>query len=65
MNRDEFSAWRVLMGFTQAEAGRALGLSVRADGTTCDAVRHYERGTREVPAPVALLCRYIEKFGVL
>lgn len=65
MSREEFVAWRALMGFTQAEAGRALGLSVRPDGTTCDAVRHYERGSREVPASVALLCRYVERFGLI
>ncbi|MBK3797885.1 hypothetical protein GAY33_01275 [Azospirillum brasilense] len=65
MTQEEFKVWRVLMGYSQAEAGRALGLAVRPDGTTCDAVRHYERGTRAVPETVAKLCEYVMRYGPL
>ncbi|EKE68710.1 helix-turn-helix domain-containing protein [Oceanibaculum indicum] len=65
MTAEEFAAWRQRLGLTQAAAARVLGLSVRPDGTTSDAVRHYERGTRAVPEPVALLCRYFERYGAL
>ena len=65
LRADDLRAWRARLGLTQAAAARLLGLAVRPDGTTSDAVRHYERGTRAIPAAIALLCRYVERYGPL
>lgn len=65
MSPDDFRAWRQRLGLTQTEAARLLGLAVRPDGTTSDAVRHYERGSRAIPETIALLCRYVERYGAI
>lgn len=65
MTPDDFRDWRGRMGLSQANAARALGLAVTKDGTTSDAVRHYERGTRPIPDPIERLCRYVEKYGLI
>lgn len=65
MTADEFRAWRERHGLSQAAAARALRLALTKDGTTSDAIRHYERGTRSVPGPVEELCRYIDVHGLL
>jgi transcriptional regulator with XRE-family HTH domain len=65
LTADDFRAWRERLGLTQAQAAAVLGLSVRRDGTTSDAVRHYERGSRAISETISLLCRYVERYGVL
>lgn len=45
-------AWRLALGYTQAEAATALGLSTRVVG-------YYEAGERNIPGPVALACAAI------
>ncbi len=65
MTADEFRAWRERHGLSQASAARALRLALTKDGTTSDAIRHYERGTRAIPGPVEELCRYIDTHGLL
>ncbi|WP_078708749.1 helix-turn-helix domain-containing protein [Consotaella salsifontis] len=65
MSPDDFRSWRERLNLTQAQAAMALGLALTKDGTTSDAVRHYERGSRAIPETVAKLCRYIERYGVL
>lgn len=65
MTRDEFRLWRQRHGLSQAAAAVALQLSLTKDGTTSDAIRHYERGTRAIPGPVGELCRYIDAYGLL
>lgn len=63
MSPAEFRSWRSRLSLTQAKAARALGLAVTTDGTSSDAVRHYERGSRAIPETVVLLCRYVERYG--
>lgn len=65
MTPDEFAAWRQRHGMTQAAAAQALGLAVSGDGRTSDAVRHYEKGRRQIPRTIELLCRYVDRFGVI
>lgn len=65
MTPQEFHAWRERHGMTQAAAAEALGLAVSIDGRSSDAVRHYEKGRRQIPRSIALLCRYIDRFGVI
>lgn len=65
MTGAELRDWRRRLGWTQAQAGQALGLKPTGDGSSCDAIRHYESGRREVPDTVALLTRYVERFGRL
>lgn len=65
MTPDDLKAWRQKHGLTQSDAARALGLTLTKDGTTSDAVRHYERGSRAIPETVARLCRYVDRYGVL
>ncbi len=65
MTPAEFRAWRQRLGLSQAAAGLQLGLALTKDGTTCDAVRHYERGSRAIPRPIGLLCAYVERYGPL
>ncbi|QIB32652.1 helix-turn-helix domain-containing protein [Ancylobacter pratisalsi] len=65
MSPPEFREWRLRLGLTQAQAARALGLATTSDGTSSDAVRHYENGRRSVPQTVAILCQYIERYGPL
>lgn len=56
MTSDDFKAWRKEMGFSQAKASDALGLSKPT-------IENYERGVRrdtgapvEIPLSVALAC---------
>lgn len=57
MTPDSFKEWRTTMGFTQARAAEALGMSKPTIG-------NYERGARRedgrpviIPKHVALACR--------
>ena len=57
MTPQSFKEWRATMGFSQAEAAEALGLSKPA-------VENYDRGVRrddgkpvKIPKTVALACR--------
>lgn len=63
MSADDFRAWRTRLDLTQADAAHALGLALSTDGRSSDAVRHYEAGRRKIPASIALLCRYVERYG--
>jgi transcriptional regulator with XRE-family HTH domain len=56
MTPNDFKAWRDVMGFTQAQAAEALGLSKPT-------IENYERGKRKedgrpviIPLTVALSC---------
>jgi transcriptional regulator with XRE-family HTH domain len=49
LSAKDFSLWRERHGWTQTEAGEALGLTMRT-------VQNYESGERHVPLVVALLC---------
>lgn len=53
---EDLRTWREAYGWTQEEAGAALG-------TSKDAVRQWERGRREIPGPVRMLRRYIDRHG--
>ncbi|WP_091918270.1 helix-turn-helix transcriptional regulator [Mesorhizobium sp. YR577] len=59
MTPEDFKAWRKTMGFTQKDAGAALGI-------TKWAIENYERGVRRddgrpvvIPKTVALACSAI------
>lgn len=56
MTNEDFKVWRTLMGFTQAGAAAALGVSKPT-------IENYERGSRredgrpvEIPKHIALAC---------
>lgn len=49
--------WRNRLGFSQSEAAKALNVPVGS-------YRNWEQDIRRVPEPVALLTRYVERFGV-
>ncbi len=56
MTPEDFKAWRKVMGFTQAQAAEALGISKPT-------VENYDKGIRredgrpfDIPHPVALAC---------
>lgn len=53
---DDFRAWREAHAWTQEKAGSILGSSM-------DAVRQWEYGRREIPGPVRVLRRYIDRHG--
>jgi transcriptional regulator with XRE-family HTH domain len=46
---EDMKAWRLRLGLTQAQAGEALGVTLRA-------IQHYEGGTRPIPRVVELAC---------
>lgn len=54
MTPKQFLAWRTRMGWTQAEAGDALGVSERQ-------VRRYESGEQGISETIAKLCKVMEK----
>lgn len=62
MTGDELKAARKALGMTQAELADALGLTAK-NGK--DTVRAWEADRRPVSGPVAMLLRYIEKYGPL
>lgn len=50
---EDMRAWRQRLGLTQTDAGKALGLTLRA-------IQHYEGGTRVIPRAVELACWALE-----
>lgn len=58
MTPSELEAWQKRLGYSQVEAARRLA-------TPVPTYRHWLGGRRRIPDNVALLCRYIEKFGSL
>jgi|DEB0MinimDraft_4_1074332.scaffolds.fasta_scaffold78302_1 transcriptional regulator with XRE-family HTH domain len=54
MTSIEFRSWRAAMGWTQARAGDALGVTGRA-------VRMWEAGDRRVPETVSKLCALLAR----
>lgn len=53
MTAAEFTAWRKRLGYTQAQAADALGMSRRQ-------VQYYEDGSQAVPRVVELACGALE-----
>lgn len=51
MTADQFKAWRKSLGFTQAEAAKALGLSLQT-------IWRYENGTA-IPKTTDLACQWV------
>lgn len=49
MNHETLKAWRKRLSLTQADAAKALGLSLRG-------YKNYEDGTRAIKRHVALAC---------
>ena len=58
MTPADLAAWQDRLGISGAEAARRLGLPY---GTW----RDYLTARRRLPETVALLCRYVERFGVV
>jgi transcriptional regulator with XRE-family HTH domain len=58
MTARQLRLWRARLGWTQAQAAAALGM-------TEDGYAQLERGRRKVQAPIAWLARYVERYGVL
>lgn len=54
MTAKQFTAWRKRLGFTQAQAAVALGMSRRQ-------IQYYEDGSQAVPLVVDLACGAIER----
>jgi transcriptional regulator with XRE-family HTH domain len=50
---EDFREWRQRLGLTQTEAGKLLGLTLRA-------IQHYEGGTRLIPRTTELACWALE-----
>lgn len=53
---EDMRAWRDRLGLTQTQAGKALGLTLRA-------IQHYEGGSRKIPRVIELACWAIEHWG--
>lgn len=54
MTPTQFRAWRTRMGWTQTEAGAALGVTLRQ-------VQRYESGEQGISETIAKLCKVMEK----
>lgn len=57
MNQEELKSARESFGLSQGEFAQELGKSIRTYG-------EWERGKYEVPDSVALLVRYILRYGL-
>lgn len=59
MTGAELKTWTKRAGFaTQAHAARELGVNM-------ETWYSYTQGRRDVPQVLALLCQYVEKYGLL
>lgn len=58
MTPAELIAWRERLGLSELAAAKALG-------TPAGTYRNWEDGRRRIPGAIAVLCRYIERFGRL
>lgn len=61
MSRADLVAWRNRLGLSQSGAARALGLPV----ATYQGIEQGRRYADGLPGWLALLCRYVERYGPL
>jgi transcriptional regulator with XRE-family HTH domain len=53
---------RINLGLTNLEFARLIGLT---GDNAADNIRAFERGSKGISGPLAMLIRYIEKYGII